>query len=139
MRFKKTSMDFDSEKVITMRRVLVCDDDLTISEVVAIILTDSRLAEVYTLPDCDNIIQKIEALNPSIILMDNKIPSTGGIAATRVIKNHGVHKNIPVIYFTGSDDIVSLAENAGADYMLAKPFTISQLEEVINKAFQSIN
>lgn len=122
-----------------MRRVLVCDDDLTISEVVAIILTDSRLAEVYTLPDCDNIIQKIESLNPSIILMDNKIPTTGGIAATQAIKNHKVHKKIPVIYFTGSDDIVSLAENAGADYMLAKPFTINQLEEVINKAFQSIS
>ena len=122
-----------------MRRVLVCDDDLTISEVVAIILTESRLAEVYTLPDCDNIIQKIESLKPSIILMDNKIPTTGGIAATQVIKNHRLHKKIPVIYFTGSDDIVSLAENAGADYMLAKPFTINQLEEVINKAFQSIN
>jgi CheY-like chemotaxis protein len=121
-----------------MRRVLVCDDDLTISEVVAIILTDSRLAEVYTLPDCDNIIEKIESLNPSIILMDNKIPSTGGIVATQAIKKHGVHKNIPVIYFTASDDIVSLAEDAGADYMLSKPFTILQLEEVINKAFQSI-
>ena len=122
-----------------MRRVLVCDDDLTISEVVAIILTDSKLAEVYTLPDCDDIIQKIESLNPSIILMDNKIPSTGGITATQTIKKHEVYKNIPVIYFTGSDDINTLAENAGADYTLAKPFTISQLEEVINKAFQSVN
>jgi two-component system cell cycle response regulator DivK len=122
-----------------MRRVLVCDDDLTISEVVAIILTDSKLAEVYTLPDCDNIIEKIESLSPSIILMDNKIPSTGGIAATQTIKKHRVYKNIPVIYFTGSDDIISLAENAGADYTLAKPFTISQLEEVINKAFASTN
>ena len=122
-----------------MRRLLVCDDDLTISEVVAIILTDSKLAEVYTLPDCDDIIQKIESLNPSIILMDNKIPSTGGITATQTIKKHEVYKNIPVIYFTGSDDINTLAENAGADYTLAKPFTISQLEEVINKALQRVN
>lgn len=120
-----------------MRRVLVCDDDITISEVVAIILVDSNMAEVYTIPDCDNIIEKIEDLKPSIIFMDNKIPTHGGVVATQTIKNHPVHKSIPVVYFTGSQDIDELAENAGADYTLAKPFSISQLEEVVNKAFKS--
>jgi two-component system cell cycle response regulator DivK len=120
-----------------MRRVLVCDDDVTISEVVAIILVDSNMAEVYTIPDCDNIIEKIEDLKPSLIFMDNKIPTHGGVVATQTIKNHPVYKSIPVVYFTASHDIDELAENAGADYTLAKPFSISQLEEVVNKAFMS--
>ncbi len=68
--------------------------------------------------------------------MDNKIPTLGGVVATQTIKNHPVHKTIPVVYFTASQDIDKLAENAGADYTLAKPFSISQLEEVVNKAFQ---
>lgn len=118
-----------------MKKVLVCDDDLTISEVVAIILVDGNMAEVYTIPDCDNIIEKIESVNPSIIFMDNKIPTHGGVVATQTIKSHPVHKDIPVIYFTGSEDIDELAEDAGADYTLAKPFTIDQLEEVVQKAF----
>ncbi len=120
-----------------MRKVLVCDDDLTISEVVAIILVDSNMAEVYTIPDCDNIIEKIESLNPSLIFMDNKIPTQGGVVATQTIKNHPLHRSIPVVYFTASEDINQLAENAGADYTLAKPFSISQLEEVVMKAFKS--
>lgn len=120
-----------------MRKVLVCDDDLTISEVVAIILVDSNMAEVYTIPDCDNIIEKIESLNPSLIFMDNKIPTHGGVVATQTIKNHPLHRSIPVVYFTASEDINQLAENAGADYTLAKPFSISQLEEVVMKAFKS--
>ena len=120
-----------------MRRVLVCDDDVTISEVVAIILVDSNMAEVYTIPDCDNIIEKIEELKPSLIFMDNKIPTHGGVVATQTIKNHPVHKSIPVVYFTASQDIDELAENAGADYTLSKPFSIVQLEEVVNKAFKS--
>ena len=120
-----------------MRKVLVCDDDLTISEVVAIILVDSNMAEVYTIPDCDNIIEKIESLNPSLIFMDNKIPTHGGVVATQTIKNHPLHRSIPVVYFTASEDIKQLAENAGADYILAKPFSISQLEEVVMKAFKS--
>ncbi|MGB4399193.1 MAG: response regulator [Daejeonella sp.] len=118
-----------------MRRVLICDDDVTISEVVAIILVDSNLAEVYTIPDCDNIIEKIEELQPSLIFMDNKIPTHGGVVATQTIKNHPVHKSIPVVYFTANQDIDQLAENAGADYTLAKPFSITELEEVVNKAF----
>lgn len=119
-----------------MRRVLICDDDVTISEVVAIILVDSNLAEVYTIPDCDNIIEKIEELQPSLIFMDNKIPTHGGVVATQTIKNHPVHKSIPVVYFTANQDIDQLAENAGADYTLAKPFSITELEEVVNKAFK---
>lgn len=119
-----------------MRRVLVCDDDITISEVVAIILVDSNLAEVYTIPSCDNIIEKIEELKPSLIFMDNKIPTDGGVVATQTIKSHPVHKSIPVVYFTANEDIVKLAENAGADYTLAKPFSIDQLEEVVNRAFR---
>ncbi|WP_411274767.1 response regulator [Daejeonella sp.] len=119
-----------------MRRVLICDDDVTISEVVAIILVDSNLAEVYTIPDCDNIIEKIEELKPSLIFMDNKIPTHGGVVATQTIKSHPVHKSIPVVYFTASQDIDELAENAGADYTLSKPFSITELEEVVNKAFK---
>lgn len=118
-----------------MKKVLVCDDDLTISEVVAIILVDGNLAEVYTIPNCDNIIQQIETINPSIIFMDNKIPTNGGVVATQTIKSHPVHKDIPVVYFTAAEDIDELAEDAGADFTLAKPFTIDQLEEVVQKAF----
>ena len=119
-----------------MKRVLVCDDDDSISEVVAIVLTDSKLAEVYTLPDCDNIIEHIERIQPSIIFMDDKIPTDGGINATQLIKSHSVHKNIPVIYFTANNNIHLLAEQAGANYTLAKPFNITQLEEVVQKAFR---
>ena len=122
-----------------MKRVLVCDDDISISEVVAIVLTDSKLAEVYTLPDCDNIIQQIETIRPSVIFMDDKIPTDGGIKATQLIKNHPEYKHIPVIYFTANNDIHLLAEKAGANYTLAKPFNISQLEEVVQRAFLNIN
>jgi len=122
-----------------MRRVLVCDDDQTIAEVVAIILVDNNMAEVYTIPDCDNIIKKIESLRPSLIFMDNKIPTHGGVVATQTIKSHPLYKSIPVVYFTGSQDIRELAEHAGADYILAKPFSISQLEEIVTKAFSSVS
>lgn len=117
-----------------MKRVLVCDDDTTISELVALVLTDAGWT-VYTLPDCDNMIQKIESIKPSIIFMDNKIPRQGGIVATKEIKSHSEYQNIPVIYFTAHSDINQLAEEAGADLILQKPFGLKDLEAVVNEAF----
>ena len=121
-----------------MKKVLVCDDDVSISEVVAIILTDSKLGEVYTLPNCDNIIQQIETIKPSIIIMDDKIPTEGGIKATQLIKSHPEYKNIPVIYFTANNDIHILAAQAGANYTLLKPFNVSQLQDVVQQAFSGL-
>ncbi|HEY0053922.1 MAG TPA: response regulator [Pedobacter sp.] len=119
-----------------MKRVLVCDDDVNISEIVALVLTDADW-EVYTIPDCNDIIEKIESINPSVIFMDHKIPDEGGIVATQIIKNDPQHSEIPVIYFTANDDIDALAEKAGADYVLQKPFNIKQLEDAVSKAFRS--
>ncbi|MXV16333.1 response regulator [Hufsiella ginkgonis] len=119
-----------------MKRVLVCDDDITISEVVALVLADSDW-EVYTLHDCNNMIDKIRDTKPSVIFMDNKIPNDGGIVATQSIKRHPSYQQIPVIYFTSDNDIDELAKKAGADYVLQKPFMITQLEAVVNLAFKS--
>jgi len=119
-----------------MKRVLVCDDDLNISEIVALVLTDADW-EVYTIPDCNDMIEKIESINPSVIFMDHKIPDEGGIVATQIIKNHPQYSDIPVIYFTANNDIDALAEKAGADYVLQKPFNIKQLEDAVSKAFRS--
>lgn len=119
-----------------MKRVLVCDDDITISEIVALVLTDADW-EVYTLPDCNDIIEKVATINPSVIFMDNKIPDEGGIVATQKIKNHPDYQEIPVIYFTANSDIDELAKQAGADFILQKPFNISQLEETVSKAFKA--
>jgi two-component system cell cycle response regulator DivK len=119
-----------------MKRVLVCDDDVNISEIVALVLTDADW-EVYTIPDCNDMIEKIETINPSVIFMDHKIPDEGGIVATQIIKSHPEYREIPVIYFTASQDIDALAEKAGADYILQKPFNIKQLEETVSKAFVS--
>lgn len=119
-----------------MKRVLVCDDDITVSEIVALLLTDADW-EVYTLPDCNNIIDKVASINPSVIFMDNKIPDEGGIVATQQIKNDPAYREIPVIYFTANSDIDELAKEAGADFILQKPFNISQLEETVSKAFRA--
>lgn len=111
-------------------RVLIFDDDKDILEMCTIILSESGY-EVFSSSDCYNVIDKVKAIRPHIIFMDNWIPDMGGIEATKLIKNSLEFKNIPVIYFSANNDIHLLTEKAGANGYLAKPFDLYDLEKAI--------
>ena len=115
------------------KRILICDDDSDILSICQFILGEIGL-EVHTRTDCNNIISVVNEVRPDVILMDNWIPDTGGIIATRTLKQHPEFKKIPVIYFSANTDIKFLAIEAGADSYLAKPFDISDLEKAIASA-----
>ena len=70
---------------------------------------------------------------PDLIFMDNWLPDISGIEATRMIKSNENLKNIPILYFSANSNIDALANEAGADDYLAKPFDIDQFEEVVKK------
>jgi two-component system cell cycle response regulator DivK len=118
-----------------MRRILVCDDDLDILEILDFALTDFGW-DVVTSYNVDNIIDKVKTAQPSVIIMDNWIPGVGGIKATQTIKNHPLYKDIPVIYLTANNDIETLAKKAGADLSLPKPFDLEVLNKLVEKAFK---
>ena len=112
------------------KKVLIFDDDENILELCSIILTECGY-EVATSETSHDIIEKVSEMHPDAILMDNWIPDIGGIEATQMLKRDERFKNIPVIYFSANNDIKSLAEKAGADAYLAKPFDLDELENLI--------
>jgi two-component system cell cycle response regulator DivK len=118
-----------------MKRVLVCDDDKEILQVLDIILTGAGW-EVITSENVVEIIAQVEKSNPSVIVMDNWIPDTGGIIATQQIKSDPRFSSIPVVYSTANDNIDQLAEQAGADLSIGKPFDLDEFESIIEKAYR---
>jgi DNA-binding response OmpR family regulator len=114
------------------KRVIIFDDDEDILSICTYILEEQGW-QVNTFTDCNDIIDKVSAIEPDVILMDNWIPDMGGMMATQVLKGNNKLKNTPVIYFSANNDIHTLAQNAGADGYLAKPFDIDELSRIINK------
>lgn len=114
------------------KKVFVFDDNADILELCTIILEDAGY-EIKTSATSNQIIDQVMAYMPDIIFMDNWLPDVGGIDATRELKGDERLKNIPVIYFTANNDVKSLAEQAGADGYLSKPFDIQELEDIIEK------
>jgi CheY-like chemotaxis protein len=117
---------------VPKKRILIFDDDIDILSICSYILEEEGW-EVQTSTNCNNIIEKVRDIRPDVILMDNWIPSTGGIIATQTLKGDNELKNIPVVYFSANNDIQSLAKQAGADTFLAKPFDITELESIISE------
>jgi CheY-like chemotaxis protein len=118
------------------KKVFVFDDNADILDLCTIILEDAGY-DIKTSSTSNNIIDQVMAYTPDIIFMDNWLPDVGGIDATRALKKHGTLKNIPVIYFSANNDVESLAQQAGADGYLSKPFDIQELEDIIRKHLQA--
>ena len=115
------------------KKIAIFDDDEEILSICRFILEEKGW-EVFTFIDCNEITDKVSAVLPTVILMDNWIPDDGGVIATRKLKSDENLKNIPVIYFSANSDIELLASHAGAETFLSKPFDIEELERYINAA-----
>lgn len=117
------------------KKIVIFDDDEDILSICAYILEEQGW-EVHTFTDCNNIVEKVSPIMPVVILMDNWIPDVGGIVATQNLKKDESLKNIPVVYFSANSDIQLLADQAGAETYLAKPFDLEELEKTINDVLQ---
>jgi two-component system cell cycle response regulator DivK len=112
------------------RKIIIFDDDEDILSICSYVLEEQGW-EVHIFTDCGNIAEKVSAISPSVILMDNWIPDSGGIVATQTLKNTDSLRDIPVVYFSANSDIQMLASRAGAEAYLAKPFDLNDLERII--------
>ena len=113
------------------KKIVIFDDDEDILSICSYILEEQGW-KVYAFTDCNDIEEKVSSVLPDVILMDNWIPDDGGIIATQTLKKSEKLKDIPVIYFSANSDIELLANHAGAQTYLAKPFDLEELERVIN-------
>lgn len=113
------------------KKIIIFDDDEDILSICSYILAQQGW-QVYTYTDCNDIVERVSSIDPAVILMDNWIPDAGGIIATQTLKSADALKHIPVIYFSANSDIQLLANHAGAETYLAKPFDLDDLEKVIN-------
>lgn len=114
------------------KKVFIFDDNIQILELCTEILEDLG-CEIRTSPTTKNVVDQVTDYMPDLILMDNWLPDISGIEATRLIKSNEDLKNIPVIYFSANTNISALAEEAGADDYVAKPFDIFAFEERVKK------
>lgn len=108
------------------KRVIIFDDDRDLLDIFSFVFEEDGW-DVHTFQSCDEVVEIATALSPDLVLMDNWIPSIGGIAATQLLKNDANLREIPVIYVSANNEVGELSKKAGADAFMAKPFDLAPL------------
>lgn len=102
-------------------RVLIADDHPFFREGLRVLLEATPDMELAgEAENGDKAVELAKELRPDVILMDLKMPGTGGIEATRKILEHSPQTGILVVTMVEEDDSVFAAMRAGARGYLLK-------------------
>ncbi|WP_159728058.1 response regulator [Sphingobacterium sp. 18053] len=115
-----------------LKTILIFDDDINILEVCSIVLEQEGY-HVETSETTEDVLERVEDVHPDLILMDNWIPTLGGVHATKLLKAHQLYNEIPVVLLSANYNLEKLALEAGADNFLAKPFDLEDLEHIVRE------
>ncbi len=108
--------------------ILVVDDEERIFDVIEGLLMREGYQLTYA-PSGQEALQKLDALQPDVILLDVMMPGMDGIETCQQIKNNPNWKHIPIIIVTALTSKEDLARslNAGADDFISKPINSLEL------------
>ena len=113
----------------TAQKILIVEDEGEMCLVLNILLSDENLEleHVKTLAAAG---EYLETHQPSIVILDNKLPDGYGVDFISFLKTR--YPSIKIIMITGYDPSAEdVALENGADIFLEKPFTKQQLFESI--------
>ena len=116
-------------------RVLVVDDDPDIGEFVSLALSDLGY-DVVTVPHGRAALRSIDERQPSLILLDMRMPVMDGWEFARAYQERlGPHA--PIIVFTAARNAEERASEVAADTHLAKPFSLDDLIDLVERRVPS--
>lgn len=113
-------------------RALVIDD----ARVTRMILKAALSKLGYEVSEAGNGREGLEALaragRPDVVLVDWHMPEMDGLAFVRAVRG-GDHPGLPLVMVTAESDerLIGQARTAGADGLLAKPFTPEQVRDCL--------
>lgn len=110
--------------------ILVIDDDPDIVDMLREAL-ESVGHRVVTARDGVDGLDRLKTIQPSLILLDMRMPRMDGWAFARAARERG--NTAPVVVITAAGDARAWAAEIAADAYVAKPFTITQLLGVVER------
>lgn len=114
------------------KKILVCDDDQGILEVIKIVLEKEGF-EVKLLANGRGIQKIIKDYKPDLILLDIWMPGVDGEEITKILKKTEETSKIPIVVISALNTTEKIAQESGADDFLEKPFDISDLVKIVKK------
>jgi len=115
------------------KTILAVDDDGEMGLVLDMILNEKefQLDYVNSLLSADEYLEKH---NPSIIVLDNKLPDGFGVDFISYLRKK--YPSIKIIMISGFGSVRDVALANGANAFLEKPFSLDEFNDAINSLLQ---
>ncbi|HEY2260099.1 MAG TPA: response regulator [Solirubrobacteraceae bacterium] len=116
------------------RGVLVVDDDPFIRKLVATTLEDVSEFELHEAADGLEALEVAAREQPAIVFLDVDMPRMDGIDACRRMRSDPATSETTIVMLTAvhGDQVERMAEDAGADLFLTKPFSPLDLLRLVD-------
>jgi DNA-binding response OmpR family regulator len=108
---------------------LIVDDDPGILDVYELALTDLGFSPILT-NDGQTAMRKAQEFNPTLIILDQRMPGMTGVELVRQIRETGF-TDVPIIMVSAGRHIEPEARAAGVTVCLEKPFDVDVLISTI--------
>lgn len=114
-----------------MKRIILVEDNSAIRDVFVWAL-DPQKYQISAF-GCGTSIFEEKIESPDVFIIDKNISGTDGSDLCHFIKNSEHYKNTPVILVSAIPNLKEIAAKVHADDILAKPFSLSRLREIVVK------
>ncbi|AID43470.1 response regulator transcription factor [Staphylococcus xylosus] len=118
--------------------ILLVEDDMTLFKELSEELEQWDF-KIYGIDDFNDVMTKFEAVNPTIVIMDVKLPKYDGFYWTRKIREIS---NTPILFLSSRDNPMDhvMSMELGADDYVQKPFNtsilIAKLQAIYRRVYQ---
>jgi CheY-like chemotaxis protein len=118
-----------------MSGVLIVDDDEFIRKLIATTLEDVARLELHEAADGLAAVEIARRESPALVFLDVDMPGLDGIAVCRRLREDESTREATIVMLTAAhgDSVESLAEEAGADLFLTKPFSPLDLLRLVDR------
>ena len=119
-------------------RILVVEDEPTVAELIADVLTDEG-HQVDMFLDSREALRRLEEKNYALIICDLKMPHMDGPGLYRALVRRGSPSQHRILFVTGdtmSPRTFDFLKSSGLPY-LAKPFLVEELKAAVREALPS--
>jgi chemotaxis protein histidine kinase CheA/ActR/RegA family two-component response regulator len=133
-RFTGSSLALRRRMAVQRTRVLVVDDALSVRRSMEQLLEDAGY-EVVSASDGFLALEAVRSKVPAIVLTDLEMPNLNGLELTKRLRELPQFMSTPIVMITSraSDKHRDLAQEAGVDLYLTKPYTDAALIEHVKR------
>lgn len=115
-------------------KILVVDDQLG----VRLLLSEALEDEGFTIETAANgkeALEKIEVMQPELILLDLKMPIMTGTEVLEQLNSKGIQKKVIMMTAYGEEDIQETIRYQGVCGYINKPFDLDEVKEKISRIY----